>query len=248
MWMLLHGFTGSPRSWSPVITHAELDPPPLIPALAGHGRDWRSTEVESFETEVTRLLSLVSNGESPRLLCGYSMGARVALGLLARQPSAFDAAVLIGVHPGLSDETARTARHDLDANRARLLRKEGVAAFVNAWEELPLFASQRALCEETLTSQREIRLSHDAEGLARALEILGLGEMPDYRAAMSSADTPITLVTGSRDAKFCEIAGAIAEENAHVDAELVDGIGHNVVLEKPAAIAAVLERVEGRVR
>jgi 2-succinyl-6-hydroxy-2,4-cyclohexadiene-1-carboxylate synthase len=111
-----------------------------------------------------------------------------------------------------------------------------------------LFASQRAFCEETLTSQRQIRLSHDAEGLARALEILGLGEMPDYRAAMSSADTPVTLVTGSRDAKFSEIAGAIAEENAHVDVELVDGIGHNVVLEKPAAIAAVLERVEGRVR
>jgi 2-succinyl-6-hydroxy-2,4-cyclohexadiene-1-carboxylate synthase len=176
------------------------------------------------------------------------MGARVALGLLARQPSAFDAVVLIGVHPGLSDEAARTARRDLDANRARSLRKEGVAAFVNAWEELPLFASQRALCEEKLTSQRQIRLSHDAEGLARALEILGLGEMPDYRAAMSSADTPITMVTGSRDAKFSEIAGAIAEENAHVDVELVDGIGHNVVLEKPAAIAAVLERVEGRVR
>lgn len=248
MWLLLHGFTGSPRSWNRVIAHAGLEPVPLIPALAGHGSDWRGRDVESFENEVTRLVSLASSADRPRLLCGYSMGARVALGLLARQPSAFDAAVLIGVHPGLSDETARTARRDLDASRARLLRKEGVAAFVNAWEELPLFASQRALCEETLTSQRQIRLSHDAEGLARALEILGLGEMPDYRAAMSSADTPITLVTGSRDAKFSEIAGAIAEENAHVDVELVDGIGHNVVLEKPAAIAAVLERVEGRVR
>ncbi len=248
MWMLLHGFTGSPRSWSPVITQAELDRPPLIPALLGHGRDWRTTEVESFETEVTRLLSLVSNAESPRLLCGYSMGARVALGLLARQPSAFDAAVLIGVHPGLGDETVRTERRELDANRARLLREEGVARFVTAWEELPLFASQRALSPETLTNQRNIRLSHDAEGLARALQILGLGEMPDYRAAITSVETPITLVTGSRDAKFSEIARAITEENVHVEAELVDGVGHNVVLEKPAAIAAVLERVEGRVR
>jgi 2-succinyl-6-hydroxy-2,4-cyclohexadiene-1-carboxylate synthase len=248
MWMLLHGFTGAPRSWSPVITHAELDRPPLIPTLAGHGRDWRSREAESFESEVTRLLSLAANMESPRLLCGYSMGARVALGLLVREPSSFDAAVLIGVDPGLSDEAARNERRELDANRARLLREEGVAAFIAAWEELPLFASQRALCAETLANQRNIRLAHDAEGLARALQVLGLGEMPDYRAAITSAETPITLVTGSRDAKFSEIARAIAEENAHVDVELVDGVGHNVVLEAPAAVAAVLKRVEGRIR
>jgi len=248
MWMLLHGFTGAPRSWSPVITHAELDRPPLIPALAGHGRDWRSREAESFESEVTRLLSLAAKMESPRLLCGYSMGARVALGLLAREPSSFDAAVLIGVHPGLSDEAARNERRELDASRVRLLREESVAAFVAAWEELPLFASQRALCAETLANQRGIRLAHDAEGLARALQVLGLGEMPDYRAAITSAETPITLVTGSRDAKFSEIARGIAEENAQVDVDLVDGVGHNVVLEAPAAVAAVLKRVEGRIR
>jgi len=40
MWMLLHGFTGAPRSWNPVLARAQLDPPPLIPALAGHERDW----------------------------------------------------------------------------------------------------------------------------------------------------------------------------------------------------------------
>jgi len=248
MWMLLHGFTGAPRSWSPVLARAQLDPPPLTPTLAGHERDWRSRDVESFEDEVTRLASLASGAGQPRLLCGYSMGARVALGLLARQPHLFDAALLIGVHPGLSDEDARAERREVDASRARSLREKGLEAFVADWEGLPLFASQRDLSRDALAEQRRVRLDQEAEGLARALDVLGLAEMPDYRAAMASLQLPITLMTGSRDSKFSGMAKALASENAHVDAELVDGVGHNVVLEAPAAVAAALTSLEERAR
>jgi len=248
MWMLLHGFTGAPRSWSRVLAHAQLDPPPLIPALAGHERDWRSRDVESFENEVTRLVSLASNVAQPRLLCGYSMGARVALGLLARQPQLFDAALLIGVHPGLTDEDARAERHEVDASRARTLREKGLEAFVAVWEELPLFASQRDVSRDALAEQRGVRLAHDPEGLARALDVLGLAEMPDYRAAIASLRIPIALMTGSRDLKFSGVAKALASENAHVDAEVIGGVGHNVVLEAPAAVAAALRGLEERAR
>jgi 2-succinyl-6-hydroxy-2,4-cyclohexadiene-1-carboxylate synthase len=188
-------------------------------------------------------MSLASSAEQPRLLCGYSMGARVALGLLVRQPSLFDAALLIGVHPGLPDDTARGERREVDAHRARLLRERGLGEFIAAWEEQPLFASQRLLSREALADQRNIRLAHDAEGLARSLEVLGLAEMPDYRAAMEALGVPITLMTGSLDAKFSRIASALDKENAHIDAEVVEGVGHNVVLEAPAAVASALRRI-----
>ena len=248
MWMLLHGFAGSPKGWSRAVHDAELGEPPLTPTLGGHGHDWQSRPVESFEGEVARLASLVSTVARPRLLCGYSMGARVGLGLLAHQPSLFDAAVLIGVHPGLTEETDRAERRRVDAGRIRLLREEGLEAFVEAWEALPLFASQRALSRGALAEQREIRLAHDAEGLARALEALGLAEMPDYRAAMTSSEIPIVLLTGSLDTKFSKIAQALAGQSAHVDARVVEGVGHNVVLEAPKALAATLQRVEETVR
>ena len=248
MWILLHGFTGAPRSWNRVLDHAQLDPRPLIPALLGHERNWRSRDVESFEQEVTRLASAASSAGEPRLLCGYSMGARVGLGLLARRPRIFDGALLIGVHPGLTDEAARAERHAIDASRARSLREKGLETFVGAWEELPLFASQRELSQEVLAEQRDIRLAQDAEGLARALDVLGLAEMQDYRAAMASLQIPITLMTGSHDSKFSGIARALARENAHVDAKLVYGVGHNLVLEAPAAVAAELRSLEERAR
>lgn len=248
MWLLLHGFTGSPQSWSRVVSGAELDRTSLTPTLLGHGLDWQSRAVQSFDSEVTRLASLASSDGLPRLLCGYSMGARVALGLLARQPHLFDAALLIGTHPGLPDEAARAERRNVDASRAHLLRHNGLEAFVAAWEELPLFASQRSLPREPLAEQRSIRLDHDAEGLARSLEVLGLAEMPNYRAVIASIDLPITLMTGSLDRKFSEIANALGEENPHVDTEVAQGVGHNVVLEAPAAVAAAMKRVAKGVR
>ena len=247
MWLLLHGFTGAPRSWDRVVAYAELDRAPLVPSLVGHGPDWQERDVESFEGEVACLVSLAASLEQPRLLCGYSMGARVALALLARQPGLFDAAVLIGVDPGLTEEAARVERREVDARRARLLREEGVAAFVAAWEQEPLFASQRDLSREALAAQREVRLVQDAEGLARALEVLGLAEMPDYRSAMKSFEIPITLMTGSLDSKFSGLANALAKENAHIDADIVEGVGHNVVLEAPAAVAIALKQAQDRV-
>ncbi len=247
MWLLLHGFTGAPRSWDRVVAHAELDRTPLVPSLVGHGPDWQERDVESFEGEVARLVSLAASLEAPRLLCGYSMGARVALGLLASEPDLFDAVVLIGVDPGLTEEATRVERREVDARRARLLREEGVAAFVAAWEQEPLFASQRDLCREVLAAQRDVRLVQDAAGLARALEVLGLAEMPDYRSAMESLQIPITLMAGSLDSKFSGLANVLAKENAHIDADIVEGVGHNVVLEAPAAVAAALKQAQERV-
>lgn len=244
MWMMLHGFTGSPRSYRSVLRHMGFEQPPLIPALTGHGVDWQSRAVDSFEGEVSRLISLLTEVEGPRLLCGYSLGARVALGMLRREPNMFDGAVLIGVHPGLTDESARDERREIDARRARLLRDEGLAAFVDVWEALPLFASQRDLPVERLAEQRENRLSHAPEGLARSIEVLGLAEMPAHGPGMASLDTPTTLMTGSLDDKFSELAAELAKDNAHIDVELVEGAGHNVLLEAPAAVAATMQRVQ----
>lgn len=248
MWTLLHGFTGSPRSYNAVLSRADFEQPPLIPPLTGHGADWQSRAVDSFEGEVSRLMSLLPEVERPRFLCGYSLGARLALGMLSREPRMFDGAVLIGVHPGLDEQIARAERREIDAHRARLLREEGLAAFISAWEALPLFASQRDLPPKRLAEQREIRLSHEPEGLARSLDALGLAEMADYGPVMALLEVPVTLVAGSLDSKFSTMAKELAERNVHIEAELVDGVGHNVLLEAPAAVAATLKRVEEMAR
>ncbi len=244
MWMLLHGFMGSPRSWEQVVSAADLPDDSKAPFLMGHGIGWKDNRVASFEEEVGRLLAMATTMARPRYLCGYSMGARVALGMLTKGSELFDGAILIGVHPGLDDPQARVERRATDAERARVLRSDGLAAFVDAWEDRPLFASQRGLPAETLEVQRQTRLGHDAEGLAACLEVLGLPQMPDYVAALSSLDIPITLMAGRRDTKFATIVRNLSSET-HPD-HIVDGVGHNVVLEAPEVVAMALKTTEQR--
>ena len=244
MWMLLHGFTGSPESWSAALERAELVPEPLRPILAGHGPAWRDVEVGTFLAEVRRLSALASSMDAPRFIAGYSLGARLALGILAENPELFEAALLIGVHPGLDGEHARRERRELDAARARLLRADGLEAFVSAWEQQPLFDSQRLLPEHLRAVQRRVRSSHDAEGLARSLESLGLGEMPSYRDAFRSMRVPVTLMTGSLDAKFRDVALDLSERHAHVRALVVQEAGHNLLLESSGEVADAMRAVE----
>lgn len=246
MWMLLHGFTGSPDSWDAVIGQADFDQSPLAPALLGHRARGCVSKATSFSEEVSRLAELASVVDPPRLLCGYSLGARLGLGLLSEHPALFDAAILIGVHPGLEGDAERARRRASDASRARALREEGVQAFVAAWEALPLFRTQRALSDEALAQQRDIRSSHDAGGLARSLEVLGLAEMPAYGATVSSIDVPVTLMAGSRDDKFCKLARGLARDNPRFEPLFVEGAGHNLLIEAPEAVASAIDRANRR--
>jgi 2-succinyl-6-hydroxy-2,4-cyclohexadiene-1-carboxylate synthase len=248
MWMLLHGFSGAPESWDPVLEAAALSKPPLRPALTGHAEEWRLDAADSFESEVARLATLAEALEPPRCIAGYSLGARVALGLIATRPELFDAALLIGVHPGLGDESQRAERRALDSERARFLRSEGVRAFVAVWEELPLFESQRQLPVSARQRQRAIRLARDAAGLATSLEVLGLGLMPSFERALAEGEVPLTLMAGARDSKFADIASELAERHPRVDAILVEGVGHNLLLEAPDRVASELLRIEACVQ
>ncbi len=165
-----------------------------------------------------------------RLVIGYSLGARVALGMLASGRAA--RAILISVNPGI-DDRERAARRASDAAWAHKLRSEGLAAFVDAWSAQPLFASQ-ARAGERLAARRARRLAHDPEQLARSLEVMGLAEMPDYRDVTGQ----IALIAGAEDTKYVAIGRAMG-----FPLELVADCGHDPTLEQPTALAAAITRL-----
>lgn len=232
----LHGFTGSPASFAPVV--AALAPAACFaPALFGHGGDAPSGEGHGFDAEIERLAGAVeARGFRGAHLVGYSLGARVGLGLLIRHPELFARATLIGVHPGLVSNKERAERRAADARWAMLLEHEGIEAFVDAWEAQPLFATQRALPDEVRAAQRRQRLAHDPRALARALGALGLAEMPNYWPDLAELVRPLTLVTGALDPKFCALAGRIVEHAPAATLRTIPGAGHNPLLERPGAV------------
>lgn len=232
---LLHGFCGHPANWEDVIAAWQLPVEPVAVALPGHGG---GPVAPTWEDNLAAIAGAIAGCD---VVVGYSLGARVALGLVAS--GRCGRGVLIGVNPGISD-AERPARREFDAAWTRLLRAEGIAAFVDAWAAQPLFASQRHADAARLAERRARRLAHDPEQLAQSLEVMGLAAMPDYWSAVPAHRDRLALVAGADDAKYV----AIAQSLPAAAFELVEGAGHDPTLEQPAALAGAIARAVARLQ
>jgi 2-succinyl-6-hydroxy-2,4-cyclohexadiene-1-carboxylate synthase len=240
--LLLHGFTGTAADWtgngvrSLFVESTKKGSDPflsgLAPDLPGHGRS--ADPSGDFAAEIARLLAALP--ASVHRLVGYSLGGRVALSLLAAAPGRFTAATIVSAHPGLFNVSQRDGRRALDRRWIALLREQGIADFVHAWERQPLFASQAQLPAEVLAEQRRRRLAQRADGLAANLACFGLAEMPDTWPALASWPGRLTWLAGARDDKFVAIAERVARERPATAVHIVPDAGHNLLLEAPDAV------------
>jgi 2-succinyl-6-hydroxy-2,4-cyclohexadiene-1-carboxylate synthase len=240
--VLIHGMTGAPASWRRVVERLPLGARVLAPALLGHEPMAPTDTPSDFDGEVRRIDSIVAAwSHEPVHVVGYSLGARVALGLALHAPERVARVTLIGVHPGLGEASEREERVRSDERWARLIEERGLEAFVDAWQAQPLFASQATLPDEVLAEQRRLRLAHAPEGLTRALRALGLGRMPCYETRLAEVACPARLVAGALDERFRRLAERAQARLPHARVEIVDGVGHNVVVERPRRVAELCQ-------
>ncbi len=255
--ILLHGFLGAPAAWDEVVRFLEPRGEALAVALPGHGvRPWIPGvgEIANGDRSLRGRASCTSFEEAvdafaARLperahVVGYSMGARVALGIAARHPARVASLVAVGLHPGLADDTERRARRAWDEQLARDLETKDLASFVDAWEKLPIWDTQRALPEAVRARRRDERLAQVPAALAWAQRTLGLGAMPDLWNALAASEVPVHLVTGARDDKFTALARLALSRAPSCLHTAVGGAGHDVGLEAPRALASILRTVQ----
>ncbi len=226
---LLHGFAGDPSVWDDVLAAWQLPERPRVIALPGHG----GGSVQA--TWDANLAAVATRIGDCAFVVGYSLGARVALGLVVAKHC--NRGVLIGVNPGI-DDSERTARRASDAEWAALLRDHGVGAFDTAWLAQPLFASQATVDPDRRADRRSRRIRLDPEQLARSLEVMGLAEMPDYRGELAAHRDQIALIAGADDIKYA----AIAQTLPSTSVELIADSGHDPTLEQPRELAAAIAR------
>jgi 2-succinyl-6-hydroxy-2,4-cyclohexadiene-1-carboxylate synthase len=236
--LFLHGFLGTPGLWSGAITEA-AGGPTAAPVLPGHGPSPWGLDLTSFDAAVDAVAARCPFADST-IVVGYSLGARLALGLLERHPARFVGGLVIGVNPGIEDPTERQARAAADDAQARQIEAEGVEAFVDRWEELPLFATQRGLPPAAREKVREGRLGHTARGLAWALATLSPGRMPSRWGFLRHLTRPLVAVTGALDERYRAVGERLAGAATGARHAVVEGVGHNVALEAPALVAREL--------
>lgn len=241
--LLLHGFTGSARSWDPVIAAWAVRFRVLAVDLIGHGQSDAPSDPRRYgmEPAVADLTSVLAElGLERASVVGYSLGGRVALRLAVERPERISRLVLISASAGIADADERAARLARDEALAERIEREGVARFVDGWEREPLFASQRALPEPMRAALRATRLGHSAQGLANSLRGMGTGRMEPLWDRLSEVGAPALVVSGALDERYCEIGARLAAALPRGRQAVVAGAGHAPHLERPEALGRLV--------
>jgi 2-succinyl-6-hydroxy-2,4-cyclohexadiene-1-carboxylate synthase len=239
--LLLHGFSGHSDDWTDVLSRLPTARAFAEPLLGHRGHAEPERQQSTFDDEVDRLaLRIAELRAIPIHAVGYSLGGRLALGLVTRHPEVVARATLIGGQPGLRTVTERMERQRSDTAWVDLLLEGGIEPFAAGWEAQPMFASQRELPTDVVGPSRVRRRLHDPRGLALAIRALGVGAMPNLWPMLPGVRIPVTLVHGEHDSKFGALSQAMAAALPDARVLSIAGVGHNPVLERPAVLAEIL--------
>ncbi len=233
--LLLHGFTGTKESWAPILPQLSSKFLVITLDLPGHGQTDSSANIKYFTMEsVVESISVLLTKlkiEKTNIL-GYSMGGRVALSFLCMQPDRVKKCVLESSSPGLKTKEERLQRQCNDKKLANFLLEKGIEEFVNYWENIPLFSTQKLLDEQTKKYIRQERISQNPIGLANSLKGMGTGVQPSWWGHLSKITHPVLILTGEEDRKFCEIGKEMVSLLSNgIYAEIHDS-GHAIHVEK----------------
>jgi 2-succinyl-6-hydroxy-2,4-cyclohexadiene-1-carboxylate synthase len=223
--LFVPGFMQRGSAWAPV---AQLLPERYPSTVLDHRE-------HTFEG---RVAEIAEAGEGA-VLCGYSMGGRLAIHAALREPTRYAGLVTVGASAGIEESGPRAERAQADERIAAWMETAAIEDVVSVWERQPLFADQSdALVER----QRDDRLSHDPRELALLLRSAGQGTLDPVWYELGRMELPWLALAGVRDERYTAAAHRIAREAPGGRAEVVPEAGHAAHLQQPEAVAGLIER------
>lgn len=236
--IFIPGFMQPAEAWAEVAGRLPERYPSVLLRHSEHEREGRIAEIAAAAEAI----------DGDVVLCGYSLGGRLALNAAVRDPSRYAALVVLGAAAGIDEPTARAAREQADAKLAAWMETQPIEKIVEIWERQPLFADQS---ERLIEAQRPGRLSQDPRSLALLLRTAGQGTMEPIWGRLQTLDMPILGLAGARDERYRRATRRIAAEAPQGYAAVVEHAGHAAHLQRPSEFADALlafldERVAGR--
>jgi 2-succinyl-6-hydroxy-2,4-cyclohexadiene-1-carboxylate synthase len=226
--VLVHGFTQTSRSWTAVADHLVAAHEVVAVDAPGHG------DSAGIEADLPAGAELLGDVGGRATYVGYSMGGRLCLHLAVARPDLVERLVLVSTTAGIDDPADRQARRDADAALAATIERDGLDAFLQRWVAQPLFAG---LPDPDLDDRRR----NTVAGLAASLRLAGTGTQEPLWSRLPAVDLPVLLVAGADDPRFVAAAERMAALLPQATLTVVEGSGHTVHLEQPAAFLAVLD-------
>lgn len=219
----LHGFLGSAKDFGDVTK--KINPKELwIPDLFGKDKDFLSGDFNQWTTQALSYIEGRFHGE-PADLIGYSMGGRLALHLVMRNPERFNRVILLSTHPGLFDTEEIIKRHSWERMWLEKLESLPMDQFIKEWLAQPLFSDDERRTLNTDAFDR-LTLQRSFEMFSNTKHQFAPGDLEDLRKNL-------IWVFGERDQKFLKIKSELETLRGSKDRFLViPQAGHRLVAGK----------------
>jgi len=222
----IHGFMGLPCDWDDV--RAALTEFETSGVEIGLAPDWQSS--------VRQLAKAIP---SRSILVGYSMGARLALGVATESPEKVAGLIFVSGNPGLETLQAREQRREADERVAARIEVEPLLQFLTDWYRGSVFA---ALPEELRRLEIATKLVRPSSHWPAILRTNSVSQQPNYWPRLKELTMPTLVVAGELDEKYRKIAQRIQQEcsSPKLSAKVVRNCGHIVHREQPEAFCKLI--------
>ncbi len=241
--LFLHGFTGDTSTWEEITQQLTEHYQCILIDIIGHGKTesperYERYMIEQVADDIKNILDQLNISKVS--IIGYSMGGRLGLTFALLYPELIHRLILESSTPGLANEEKRKERREADSKLADSIEKNGVEAFINYWENISLFSTQKKLPLEKRRAIRQQRLSQNPTGLSNSLRGMGTGSQPSWWHRIGDISFPFMMIVGGKDIKFCQIADSMKELNQNLVIKTIDSAGHANHVEEPRKFGKII--------
>jgi 2-succinyl-6-hydroxy-2,4-cyclohexadiene-1-carboxylate synthase len=244
--IMFHGFTGRGANWLPFCSTLGKGSTLIMPDIIGHGltaapQDDESLHRYSMESVAHDFLTMIDQlGYEKVDILGYSMGGRLALSMAVLFPDRVRKLILESASPGLKTEGERQERNLADKKLGQFMHEKGMETFVDYWENLSLFESQKSLAREKRSAIRKQRLMNSPIQLRKNLINMGTGNQPSYWGRLDEIQAEVLMIVGGLDLKFCRIAEDMQKTLKKGKIYQVKQCGHAIHVEQPEKFGTIV--------
>ncbi len=215
----IHGFMGDPSDWNDIracFKDYEICTPLIRPAA-----DWNDS-IQQLADELPERSVIV----------GYSMGARLALGIALTRPELCDGLMFVSGNPGLRTEQQRQSRYAHDCKIADRIESEPRIEFLKYWYTAAVFET---LSQEVRTDEIHRKSQRSGDDWAAILRANSVAMQPDYWPRLDEVAVPALGIAGMADRKYANMMTQI-ETDPGIDGwetRVLPNCGHIVHRERP---------------
>ena len=237
--ILIHGFTGSHKSFDKLSNFLKQYFKIIKLDMIGHGLSMDyDVSSYSFSESINYIEKIIEELNLKKVnILGYSLGGRLAMQFAIKNQHQVNKMILCSSSFGIEKKSERISRIRSDEKIIELLINENLEKFVNFWQNIPLWESEKKLPVEIKSKHRRIRLEQKNEGLLLNLRYQGQGVQKYLGKSLKNIKLKTLIMYGGKDLKYKVISKKMIELIENSELCEVPNSGHNIVLEHPIYIS-----------